>query len=215
MPTIKDVTLAFHCPETPDYKLFCHKCAHTIVDFTNKTDQDLIHELAKSKTPLCGMFKKSQLSEEFIKYAAATIVAASLTIPAIGQAVPKGEPVRPASEKIKTEEEQDVFLGTIVETPAEPIGGYTEFIKAVTNKINYPTGLTVKGKSFVEVTIDTAGQIKDVKLARGFNEAADREAVRVLSTLNYPFKPGRQQGKPVKTTMVIPIMFDPKNIPNR
>jgi protein TonB len=53
--------------------------------------------------------------------------------------------------------------------------------------------------------------MKDVRLIKGFNELADKEAVRVLSTLNYPFNPGRQRGKPVKTRLVIPITFDPKS----
>jgi hypothetical protein len=52
--------------------------------------------------------------------------------------------------------------------------------------------------------------MKDVRLIKGFNKLADKEAVRVLSTLNYPFNPGGQRGKPVKTRLVLPIMFDPK-----
>ena len=81
----------------------------------------------------------------------------------------------------------------IVETQAEPIGGYKKFFEAVANKMTWPTGLNEKGRSFVEFSIDTAGQIMDVKLVKGFNVLADKDAVRVLSTLNYPFNPGRKE----------------------
>jgi hypothetical protein len=52
--------------------------------------------------------------------------------------------------------------------------------------------------------------MKDIAFVKGFNEAADKEAIRVMTSLHYPFKPGQQDGKPVETTMVIPIAFDPE-----
>jgi hypothetical protein len=215
MTKIKDVTIEFNCPETLDNKLHCDRCSHAVIDFTNKTDKELREEIKKSKEPVCGLFKKSQLSDQFLKYAAATFIATSLTIPTLGQEVIKGDSLLKACEKIETENEEEVFLGIIVETQAEPIGGYKIFFEAITSKMNYPTGLKEKGKSFVEFTIDSVGQMKDVSLIKGFNELADKEAVRVLSTLNYPFNPGRQRGKPVKTRLVIPITFDPKNSEKR
>jgi len=209
MTKIKNVTIEFNCPEKLNDNLFCDKCSRSIVDFTSKTDIELIDEIKKYNGTVCGLFKKSQLSAQFLKYAAATFIATSLTIPAIGQEVIKGDSLLKACEKIETEKEEEVFLGMIVETQAEPIGGYKKFFEAIADKMNYPAGLNEKGKSFVEFSIDSVGQMKDVKLVKGFNELADKEAVRVLSTLNYPFNPGRQRGKTVRTRLVIPIMFDP------
>lgn len=211
MTKIKNVTIEFNCPETLYDNLFCTKCSHGVTDFTSKTDRELREEIKQSKGPVCGLFKKSQLSDQFLKYAAATFIATSLTVPTLGQKVIKRDSLLKACEKIETENEEEVFLGIIVETQAEPIGGYKKFFEAITSKMNYPTGLKEKGKSFVEFTIDSVGQMKDVRLIKGFNELADKEAVRVLSTLNYPFNPGQQKGKPVKTRLVIPITFDPKN----
>ena len=211
MTKIKDVTIEFSCPETLDSKLHCDRCSHAVIDFTNKSDRALRQEINKSKEPVCGIFKKSQLSDQFLKYAAATFIATSLTVPTLGQEVIKGDTLLKACEKMETENEEDVFFGMIVETQAEPLGGYKKFFEAIASKMNYPTGLKEKGKSFVEFTIDSLGQMKDVRLIKGFNELADKEAIRVLSTLNYPFKPGQQRGKSVKTRLVIPIMFDPKS----
>jgi Gram-negative bacterial TonB protein C-terminal len=209
MPKIKNISIEFHCPESLDDKFFCDKCSHRVIDFTNKTDKELRKEIEKSNRTVCGLFKKSQLSNQFLKYAAATFIATSLTVPAIGQEVIKEDSLLKACEKIETEAEEQVFLGMIVEIQAEPIGGYKKFFEAIANKMTWPTGLNEKGRSFVEFSIDTAGQMMDIKLVKSFNELADKEAVQVLSTLNYPFNPGRQRGKPVKTRLVVPIAFDP------
>ncbi|HYF66656.1 MAG TPA: energy transducer TonB [Ohtaekwangia sp.] len=211
MTKIKDVTIEFSCPQTLDSKLHCDRCSHTVIDFTSKSERALRQEINKSKGPVCGIFKKSQLSDQFLKYAAATFIATSLAVPTLGQEVIKGDLLLKACEKMETENEEEVFFGMIVETQAEPLGGYKKFFEAIASKMNYPTGLKEKGKSFVEFTIDSLGQMKDVRLIKGFNKLADKEAVRVLSTLNYPFKPGRQRGKFVKTRLVIPIKFDPES----
>jgi hypothetical protein len=215
MTIIKNVTIEFNCPETLDDTLFCDKCSHSVIDFTSKSGDDLKAELKKSKGPICGIFKKSQLSEQFLKYAAATFIATSLTIPTLGQEVIKGDSILKACEKVETENEEDVFFGVIVETQAEPIGGYKKFFETISSKMNYPKGLIEKGKTFIEFTIDTVGQMENVKIVKGFNQLADNEAVRVLSTINYPFNPGRQRGTPVKTRLVIPITFGPKNSEKR
>jgi TonB family protein len=208
MTEIKNVTIEFNCPHTLDKNLYCSKCSHGVVDFRNKTDEELRIEIEKTKGPVCGVFKKSQLSDQFLKYAAATFIATSLAIPAPGQ-TPKAESLAKSVEKMDTTNEEDVFFGLVIETQAEPIGGYKELFETIKKNLQFPAGLREKGRSFVEFTIDTAGQMSAVKLVKGFNELADREAVRVISSLNHPFRPGRQGGKPVTTKLVIPIIFDP------
>lgn len=42
---------------------FCNSCAKEVVDFTNKTDEDLVKILSKNKN-LCGRIKHSQLDRE-------------------------------------------------------------------------------------------------------------------------------------------------------
>ena len=91
-----------------------------------------------------------------------------------------------------------------------PIGGYTKFYAAIAKAMKCPEGLSERGKVFVEFIVDTAGRMADVKVIKGLNELADKEAIRVFSVLNYPFEPGRQRGKAVRTRVVMPILFDPK-----
>src|SRR6478609_5656360 len=117
MTRIKNVTLEFNCTEKLNDKLFCDKCSHSVVDFTTKTNDELQEEINKSLRPVCGIFKKSQLSDQFLKYAAATFVATSLTIPTLGQEIIKVDSLWQACEKMKAEE-VEIFLGVIVETQA-------------------------------------------------------------------------------------------------
>ena len=210
MSPIKNVSLAFSCAEKLSGNLFCHKCSHHVIDFRNKTCGDLNEQINKSTKPVCGVFKKSQLSEQFMKYAAATFIATSTAIAAAGQEV-QADSAFKACEQLEREAETEVFFGAIVERQAEPIGGYAKFFNAIKRNIKYPDDLKENGKSFVEFTIDANGEMKDVRLVKGFNEIADRAAVRVLSTLNFPFTPARQRGNAIESRLVVPITFHPNN----
>jgi TonB family protein len=212
MTKIKNITLAFNCTEKLEQKsgdkFFCSKCAHHITDFASKSSEELEDSINKSARPVCGIFKRSQLSDQFLRYAAATVIATSaLTIPAIGQMRERTEPSVDTPHKPVAD---DMILGIIIETTPEPVGGHQKFLTAINSNLKYPRGLTTKGKVFVEFTVDTAGRMKDIKLVKGFHEAADKEAVRMMTSLHYPFKPGQQDGKPVETKMVMPIIFDPE-----
>jgi hypothetical protein len=210
MAKTRKVTIEFNCVENMDAKLFCEKCSHNVIDFRNKTSRELNEEIKRSQVPVCGIFKKSQLSDQFLKYAAATFIATSLTMPTFAQEVIKGESLLTAFDKMNAADEEHVFLGIVIETQAEPVGGYKKFLESIESVLNYPSGLSLKGRTFVEFTVDTLGKMKDVKVVKGFNDLADTEAVRALTALNYPFTPGKQRGKPVKTRLIFPIVFDPE-----
>ncbi len=214
MAKIKNINLAFNCPQKLENKLYCVKCSHAIIDFTGKTEKEVREEVSNSNGLVCGIFKRSQLSEQFLKYAAATVIATALSAPSFGQEVNKGDTLIKASEDAEEviEEEAHEFIGIILDVQAIPIGGFEKFLQTITDRIIYPVGLKESGKVFVEFTIDTTGQMTDIKLLKGYNLLADQEAVRVLSTLNHPFHPGRQRGKAVKTKIVIPLLFDPQKV---
>jgi TonB family protein len=213
MTKIKNITLEFSCIEQKDSfdkiekGFFCDKCSNIVIDFTDKSFDELQTEISNSTRPVCGVFKRSQLSEQFIRYATATFIATSaLTIPSYGQV--KVDSALKAIEHLEREIEEDTFFGSIVEVQAEPIGGYKKFFDALANEIKYPNGLTIRGKTFVQFTIDTTGRMSDIKIVKGLTDLADQEAIRALKTLDYPFTPGRQRNKPVKTKMVMPVVFD-------
>lgn len=58
---------------------------------------------------------------------------------------------------------------------------------------------------------DTLDKMSEFKIMKGFSPEIDQLALTAISNLNFSFKPAEQQGKPVESTMVIPIIFEPKS----
>jgi hypothetical protein len=48
-----------------------------VIDFRDMSDEEFQRLLKNSTHAVCGRFKKSQMSSDFLKYAAATLIAAS------------------------------------------------------------------------------------------------------------------------------------------
>jgi hypothetical protein len=79
---IKNVSLSFCCKEDwnsftsiDERTRFCASCKNKVVDFTNATESDY-NRAINSGEKICGRFKQSQLSESFLKMAAASFVVA-------------------------------------------------------------------------------------------------------------------------------------------
>jgi TonB family protein len=211
MTNNKKVTLEFACPEKLDDKLFCEKCAHHLVDFRGCTPEEIQDTVNKTDGRVCGIFKKSQLSDQFLKYAAATFIASSLPTPNHAQDSTKYELSTDwGNFKLNnTDLEFQWTLGFVVDTQAEPVGGYLEFLDAIQARMYFPKGVLDRGQIFVEFVVDTEGRMKDVKILKGIHPVADKEVLRAVGSLEFPFTPGKQKGVPTETRLVIPILFDP------
>ncbi|MCD6011953.1 MAG: hypothetical protein K0Q79_1815 [Flavipsychrobacter sp.] len=64
----------------------------------------------------------------------------------------------------------------------------------------------IEGRVLVEYVINEDGSVSDVRLARGIGGGCDEEAVRVVKAMP-KWKPGKQNGKPVKVLFTLPIKF--------
>jgi len=64
----------------------------------------------------------------------------------------------------------------------------------------------IQGKVLVMFVVEKDGSISNVKLVRGLTEKQDNEILRVVNNLRR-WKPGMQDGKPVRVQMAIPIDF--------
>ena len=212
MADIKDIVLQFPCPlrkesfdkTTKGY--YCNKCSSEVIDFSGKSLNELRCEMEKSEKPVCGIFKKSQLSDQFIKYAAATFfVSSALAFQSIAQEKGENRFRLHIEAQMLMKKQRPTFFGTIVEVPAQPVGGVEKFMEALSRELKYPTDLKEKGKCFVEMLIDTSGHAHSFKIVKGFNKDADREALRALTKLNYPWTPAKQRGKALVSRFIMPI----------
>ena len=87
-----------------------------------------------------------------------------------------------------------------------------EFSKWVNAHLVYPASAKnegVQGRLVMQFVIHPDGMVRDVKVIRGLHPDLDAEAVRVVSS-SPAWTPGSVNGKPVKVSYVLPIVFQLK-----
>lgn len=105
------------------------------------------------------------------------------------------------------ENSEETFM--VVEEMPEFEGGQDSLITFIIKNTSYPIEAIekkIEGRCFVQFTIDTDGNINDIKVIRGINPILDAEAIRVVESMP-KWKPGKQEGKPVKVSYILPIVF--------
>jgi TonB family protein len=104
-------------------------------------------------------------------------------------------------------EEPKVF--TFVEQMPEFPGGESALMRFLQQNIQYPQmerDNDIQGKVIVRFVVMEDGKVADVTVVRSVSPGLDKEAVRVIKM--FPdFKPGRQQGKAVRTYYNVPIVY--------
>lgn len=92
----------------------------------------------------------------------------------------------------------------VAEQMPELIGG----LEGIQNNIRYPEEAQqngIEGRVYVQFIVDTDGSVKNAKVIRGIGGGADEEALRVVRDAK--FKPGHQNGEPVRVQFALPISF--------
>lgn len=98
---------------------------------------------------------------------------------------------------------------TTVEIPPEFPGGMAAMMKFLSRNMRYPAAarrMGTEGTVFVGFVVAPDGQIVEVQTIKGIAGDCDREAMRVIQSMP-PWKPGKQNGKPVRVRFVLPIKF--------
>ena len=103
--------------------------------------------------------------------------------------------------------EQEIFQ-IVEEMPAYP-GGDQKLMEFIAKGIKYPqiareTG--IQGRVFVGFVVEPDGSVSNVKLLRGIGGGCDEEAMRVVKSMP-KWKPGKQRGKAVRVSYMLPVNF--------
>lgn len=115
----------------------------------------------------------------------------------------QGEVVKSWSAKPATEELDLVF----VEEPAEFPGGRKAWYEYLGENLEYPrSARNLKGEVLLKFIISPKGIIETVEVIKSLHPSLDKEAIRVIKK-SPRWKPARQNGKQVQTTMTMPIVF--------
>ncbi len=92
-----------------------------------------------------------------------------------------------------------------VDVMPEPAGGMAAWARFLQKNIRYPD-TEAEGKVYLSFIIEKDGKLSNIVLVRGVNPMLDDEALRVLK-IAPAWKPGRQNGQPVRVKYSIPIVF--------
>jgi protein TonB len=103
---------------------------------------------------------------------------------------------------------EPVNAGTL-EVQPEPFGGMDAFGKFLGKTLRYPTMASeagIQGRVVVSFVIERDGSLTNIVVEKGIGYGCDQEAIRVLK-LAKAWKPGIQNGQPVRVRYMIPISF--------
>ncbi|MDP2414000.1 energy transducer TonB [Daejeonella sp.] len=96
-----------------------------------------------------------------------------------------------------------------VELAPEFQGGQAALGKYLGSRLRYPAGARqnkIQGKVYIGFIVEKNGSLADFKVVRGIGGGCDEEAIRVLRS-SPAWRPGMANGKPVRTSYVLPITF--------
>ncbi|MBB6108168.1 outer membrane transport energization protein TonB [Mucilaginibacter lappiensis] len=121
--------------------------------------------------------------------------------------VPISFTLAPDDNKPKTDETGQVF--TSVEHVPEFPGGLEAFGQFLGSNVKYPKAdreKGVQGRVIATFIVEADGSLSNIVVTRGISKAIDEEAIRVLD-LSPKWKPGIQNGRPVRVQYSVPISF--------
>ncbi|MBA7539295.1 hypothetical protein ES705_31574 [subsurface metagenome] len=104
--------------------------------------------------------------------------------------------------------DDDLFI-VVEEMPQFRDEGIQAFRKYVQENLEYPRVAlenNISGRTYVQFTIDKSGNLTDMIVLKSIHSSFDQEVLRVIKN-SPPWQPGKQRGKPVKVSMVIPVDF--------
>ena len=99
--------------------------------------------------------------------------------------------------------------GEPLEVMPEPVGGAAAWAKFLQKNLRFPAiaqEQSVSGRVILSFIIEKDGSLSNIKVERGAGYGFDEEALRVLK-LAKAWKPGIQNGQPVRVRYNIPINF--------
>jgi protein TonB len=123
--------------------------------------------------------------------------------------LPGGDVNLPELPPIKTETPEESPFDIVEEMPSYP-GGWEKFYGFISKNLKFTSQakrMGIDGKVFVKFIIEKDGSISNLHVIKHPGAGLDDEAIRVMNLIPEKFNPGKQRGKAVRVTKVLPIHF--------
>lgn len=157
-----------------------------------KMDRSPVYNKRVKKISLLSTFI---LTMSFVGFVACT----DLTQPSM---IVEVEELQSVETDVSKTDPTDIFI--VVEQMPEPIGG----MQAIYAGLVYPESARqagIEGRTVAQFVVDENGDVTQLGIIRSIGEATDRATMDAISSVK--FKPGMQNGKPVKVQFQLPIVF--------
>lgn len=102
----------------------------------------------------------------------------------------------------------DAIYDVVDEGPEFPGGEYA-LMQYISKNLRIPSEIEVQGRVTLSFIIEKDGSISNVKVLRSASDLLDEEAVRLIESMP-KWKPGKVNGKAVRTQWMIPISIRPQ-----
>ena len=115
---------------------------------------------------------------------------------------------RAATSREAAAEQAGNVIFTVVEQAPEFPGGMEALYQFVASNIKYPNrDICATGRVIVSFVIEKDGTVSNAKVVRDIGGGQGDEALRVVKLMP-KWKPGRQNGKPVRVQFNLPVNFN-------
>ncbi len=213
---------------------FCNDCQKKVVDFTNKTNDEIAAYLMSSTNKVCGRFAESQLAPALVKplwkqwlSAAAMFIAVFMGIKEASAQTNnlhdtiKNVPLKPGTTSslggeivlvsnnfaALSKPIQKVYAFNEVDAiPSFPAGekAFAAYIRK-----NVPSSANADANGIASFVVDKYGNIINITIMKSANTITDAEAIKAFQ--NSPkWKPGTKNGEAVAVRLMLPFSFTKK-----
>ncbi len=122
--------------------------------------------------------------------------------------VEKDDTVKNLDIKDEENNNKSYNFAVIEQKPVFP-GGNDKIMSWIGKNAKYPSQArekSIQGTVYIGFIINKTGEVINVKVKRGADPILDAEAVRIIKSMP-KWKPGKQDGKFVKVSYIVPIKF--------
>lgn len=182
--------------------------ARLLTAFADGSDPDRLGALSLSESPSSLTDRidamRTPLSTLLSSRTGLTVTLALVGVSLILGVVACSDSLGPSTSEstMATAVEDTTYM--VAEDQPELIGG----MEAVQEAVSYPDSAKqagVEGRVIVQFVVNREGTVEDLKVIEGVNEELNRAAMEAVKAQE--FKPGRQDGEPVRVAMSIPVTF--------
>jgi len=153
--------------------------------------------------------KDEDVKEEYKSQEALTNTKVAISIADVKGNDEKGKDIADVKQAVtQIKEEEDHVYQVIEQMPQYP-GGESELMSYIAKNLKYPVIAQengIQGKVILRFVVSKSGVVDKIEVVRSLDPACDKEAVRVVKTLQR-WIPGKQNGVNVSVFYTLPIAF--------